>query len=773
MTILQGDIQLRASQVMLDVDEGGGAPTATQIQDGQSNGVFADVSEVDRAGGSLSARKVFAKVLTANTDSYLGANVILEEPPSDPRVSVTLFSTGSTFDRRTDAMNRVEAYLFVGPAMAFYLLGDHIAGQMTLVLLGQTSATPPVVGESIVLRKFPGQATQHDQYVRITDVTTVTRTFTDDTGDFQRQQVTLELSDQLDADYPGFDPTRKDTALAYTTKTRLFDTVVADAARYYGASALTVPASIGDYSVIVQSIYSALVPSAQVETPIADARLNQQVSALIEAGGSLTLNLTLAFITTSNLYVGGSIAPGTLSVARGGVTLQDKGGLLLNAATLAQAGTVDYANGVLSLTSNVYGTASGTHAVTYKPAATPVIVSQSVSWAVTEVSQRLTYVATLSPLPAKASLQVAYMVQSRWYVLSDDGSGALRGTDSSVGVGTINWSTGTVSLTLGALPDVGSEVIVSWAPAAQASPLSTAATEASVLNDRAFFGVTLAAPIAPGTLTLSWGSSTAADDGKGALTGAAVGEVLYAEGIIRLSPNALPASLTTLTINTTPAATMSGSIVSWTDAGSAWTAGIGAGTRGSSVDLAIVAQRPLREFPGVDTTQTLFIRVVDDGVGGLVTATPGGNIAVGSINYATGAITINKTIAGWQEVQPNYEDHTPFGTAGTDPSYVQYTGSSVRTVTLTVVNGGEAPTPSWAWWSGAFAGAAKWQAAGPDGTSSSINVTLQTLYVRGGYSQWQIGADRFVVNDAGQVQYHVNPADQKLNAAPEPPTTGV
>jgi hypothetical protein len=42
---------------------------------------------------------VFAKVLTANTDSYLGANVILEEPPTDPRVSVTLFSTGDTFDR--------------------------------------------------------------------------------------------------------------------------------------------------------------------------------------------------------------------------------------------------------------------------------------------------------------------------------------------------------------------------------------------------------------------------------------------------------------------------------------------------------------------------------------------------------------------------------------------------------------------------------------------------------------------------------------------------
>jgi hypothetical protein len=114
--------------------------------------------------------------------------------------------------------------------------------------------------------------------VRVTTVATAIRTFTDDQGDFQRLQVTLGLSDQLDTDYPGFDPTRRDTSLSYSTKTKLFDTVVADAARYYGQRADR-PASIGDYSVIVQSIYSALVPSAQVETPIADARLNQQVSA--------------------------------------------------------------------------------------------------------------------------------------------------------------------------------------------------------------------------------------------------------------------------------------------------------------------------------------------------------------------------------------------------------------------------------------------------------------------------------------------------------------
>ena len=153
MTILQGDIQLRASQVMLDVANGGGAPTSTQIVDGQSNGIFPDVSEVDRAGGNLSARKVFVKVLTNNTDSYLGSNVIVEEPPSDPRVSVTLFSTESTFDEREDARKRIESYLTVGPQLSGYLFGDHIVGQRTITLLSRTTDPLPTVGQTFVVGK--------------------------------------------------------------------------------------------------------------------------------------------------------------------------------------------------------------------------------------------------------------------------------------------------------------------------------------------------------------------------------------------------------------------------------------------------------------------------------------------------------------------------------------------------------------------------------------------------------------------------------------------
>ncbi len=109
MPILTGDIKLVASQVMDDVPEGGGAPTATVILDGVSNAIFPDISEVDRAGGRVNFRKLHVSVQTTDTDTYLGSNIIVAEPPEDPNVSVTLFTTGNTFDRRSEASSMVEA----------------------------------------------------------------------------------------------------------------------------------------------------------------------------------------------------------------------------------------------------------------------------------------------------------------------------------------------------------------------------------------------------------------------------------------------------------------------------------------------------------------------------------------------------------------------------------------------------------------------------------------------------------------------------------------
>ena len=41
-----------------------------------------DISQLDRTYGRVSLRKVFAVVQTANTDTYLGAHIILTDPPT-------------------------------------------------------------------------------------------------------------------------------------------------------------------------------------------------------------------------------------------------------------------------------------------------------------------------------------------------------------------------------------------------------------------------------------------------------------------------------------------------------------------------------------------------------------------------------------------------------------------------------------------------------------------------------------------------------------------
>jgi hypothetical protein len=56
-------------------------------------------------------------------------NVVVAEPPQDPNVSITLFSTRDTFDRRNAAKSRIEAYLNKGPEWAGYLYENHIVRQ--------------------------------------------------------------------------------------------------------------------------------------------------------------------------------------------------------------------------------------------------------------------------------------------------------------------------------------------------------------------------------------------------------------------------------------------------------------------------------------------------------------------------------------------------------------------------------------------------------------------------------------------------------------------
>lgn len=659
MTISSGDIKLIASSVMDDVPEGGGAPSATIIEDATTNTIFPDISELDRAIGRVNLRKVFAQVRTADTDGFFGANIIVTEPFKDPRVSATLFTTGDVFDRRAEAASRMEAYLARGTTYPGYLFGDHLAGQSVVTLL-QTLDTPlPVVGDTLVLTKNQGLSNEFVQFVRIVGVTATERSFTDappPTEPFKRNQVVCAISDQLLEDFFGFDAIRVDAALNYTGKTRINESTVADAARYYGTVPLTAAVAIGDFSVQAEGIFTQLVPSTRIEVPIADARMNQRLSLGVAASGDVVLTPNLVFAPGSALYIGGQIAPGSLTVVRDSITLQDRGGRLFNGST--QVGLVDYDNGVLTLSIAVFSGSAGTHTVTYKPAVTPSVVNQSVGLDVTQESQRLSWVLTLEDIPVRGSLQVSFRAQGRWYVLQDDGSGALRGSSTEFGAGTVNFTTGTVSLTLGALPDVGSKLLLLWAKSESTTPAESARTAVSspsgseVRSKATYvfqFAPTGLVGLKPGTVTFSWNDGTArtaTDNGTNGLAGAATGRVDYGTGTIRFQPNVLPPVGTVLTVTATETTAVQGARPAFTDAGANWTLSLGAGVKANSVRFSIQVNFSQTDdgtlrFPA----QTLTVWVFDDGAGSLrasgSTALP--TIAVGTVNYATGLITVGKT----------------------------------------------------------------------------------------------------------------------------------
>lgn len=554
MPILSGDIKLIASQVMDDVPEGGGAPAATVIQDGVSNAIFADVSEVARAGGEVSLRKIFVSVDTADTATYMGSNFIVAEPPADPNISVTVFSTNSVFDRRSEATSRVESYLNIGPTWGGFLFENHIAGQRVIQLFQRPEAELPNVGQTLVLIMNEGMPNEYTQYVRTTSVEAETRLFYDpnEGKDFPAAIVSCAISDALRYDFPG-SPSAKSFSRA-TGKTLMRDTVVADAGTYAGVTPLAQSASLGAFTVSTESVYTQLVPSAQTETPIADIRTNGLSAALVATGGPVTQNMSIVLTTAQRLHVGGPILPGSFSTTASAITAIDSGGLLTVAG--AEVGQVDYDNGIVSMSTNVWGVGSASHTLTFTPAAVPELISDQSAIRVTPESRALNYVVTMGNIPAPRTLSVSYLAQGRWYVLRDNGAGVLKGVSSAFGVGTVSYTTGTVSVTLGALPDVGSSVILqSYNEATTQAPGNTVLTNggrlfAPINSSGLVSNAPGAKSLVPGALLLGWGGHSATDDGVGNLTGDATGAVNYATGVILFSPNITPAPGTVVTVLT-------------------------------------------------------------------------------------------------------------------------------------------------------------------------------------------------------------------------------
>lgn len=76
MAIETKDLVIYKSERLTDNSDGGGKYSGVVVQDGISNNLFNDVSEMDRTMGDVSMRKVFPAVTTEDTDLLMGATVL-------------------------------------------------------------------------------------------------------------------------------------------------------------------------------------------------------------------------------------------------------------------------------------------------------------------------------------------------------------------------------------------------------------------------------------------------------------------------------------------------------------------------------------------------------------------------------------------------------------------------------------------------------------------------------------------------------------------------
>lgn len=545
MPITAADLIWAKSERMTDEDDGGGRLTAQAIAWGEENQVFDDLTDVERAAGKVSIRKVYAGVASADAAKYLDAGVVVLAPPADPAVSVVAFSTGDFYDERADLATRLESQVVRGGIANAWLWGDHIDGQRSVTLWQRLSYTMPAVGARIELVRREAGVTISNQVLWITRVTEQTIERTDVSGTYYVRQIVCEIAEALRAEYAGVEPLRTDPALTVDGTTVYETRYNPGAVEIVGAQPLQVAATLGDYTLDVGSLYQPLIPTAFAETALADVNPGGDSATLVAAHATtVTFSTALDVVKPgASLYLGTAAMPGTVSIVVSGSTLTDQGGTMLLSGS--EIGTIDYGAGVIVWNDACLAYGTATKAVTFRPGVTPTRVADSASQPVTLENRGFVWVITLAPIPAPGTLRVAYRANNAWYVIADRGDGYLRGADSSYGSGSLSFSTGTATVTTGALPDPDSDIIYVWG-----TPIDYTIRSGQSVNPLRVEEQTDHPDVVPGSFSISWDTVSVSDDGAGGLSGTGgSGWVRYATGEWLLEPSTVPAIGTEFTVD--------------------------------------------------------------------------------------------------------------------------------------------------------------------------------------------------------------------------------
>ncbi|WP_314888033.1 hypothetical protein [Cardiobacterium hominis] len=520
------DLKIYATERLTDAPDGGGLMTAQELT-GAPGELMPTPSDVDRTQGRFNARSVHAGVRRPDATPLWGAHVIISKPPKAANVSYLLYRGVKYGESRADIVKRIAAYAVATIESRMTLLSVQSLGSRIIQAYQRPGEPLPLIGDVYCLRQDKRGYPQQEQYIKVIRVSSEDRTFTDAaTGkDFIRTVVKMEISTALTADFIGVDY----PSISYADPVcKLRETHIADGAQYYGVKPLVEAIRKGVMTLKVPSLMEKLVPTSQVETSHTDLTAAGQQQLIFDAAkGESSLTAAGALNGNSILYAGNAITPGSVRLVLNATEIRDRGGdLVINDRAV---GTVDYAHGELRFAESVH--AGGWWTLYFRAAAEFLQVADTASIPVTINNRGYNYSMTIIPSPAPGSLVVSYRAQGRWYDLRDDGSGALRGGSAGHGSGTLNYRTGTVAVTCGEMPDVGSEVLFAWGSQATVHNRSDSVPAATML-------IATEAGLAPNTVKLSWtdnGAKTAQDDGAGNITGAWTGTVDYRSGDITLT----------------------------------------------------------------------------------------------------------------------------------------------------------------------------------------------------------------------------------------------
>ena len=544
MPITASDIKLLASERMTDTSDGGGRRTGNVIPDGTPGNIFPKVSRLDSVYGRVNLRKVYGQVATANLDTYAGAHAAVTDAPDNPNIHVALFSTGSDFDDRTAARDRIESYVIAGPESRMVMYGRQLVGQMAVLAYQRVEDTLPEVGEVFCLSKETAGVVTAQQYVRVTGVTHEIRMLADIHGDFSRRVVTLQIGAPLRYEFLGPDTPARFSSVERSTLIRR--TSVADAARYFGIRPVTQAAAAGGLMVKVDSVYTPIVPTTQRETAVANAQI-AGANALVASGAPLPMQIFAAVSTPTDAPVlvrlPDAVLPNSISFdASNGVTLwgyhdDGAGTLVHDYGTPAPSPSlaIDYNSGVITFV-RPSGFAAWELHFTYTPAAEVSQPAHSLSLPVTLETRGTVLVQTLHPAPSPGTLFVEFRALGKWYRLTDDGTGALIGDDPAFGTGSVDYATGSVIATLGAMPDVGASNIFSWGSPVHYAIRAGATSDAGATVDQRITLTDL--PAKPGSVVIHYTSGVTvntATEIDGVISGGNVtGTVNHATGEVLL-----------------------------------------------------------------------------------------------------------------------------------------------------------------------------------------------------------------------------------------------